>query len=268
MAAFIGTLSGLLIGPTTTIYYDSGFLIGLKGFVAAVFAGLTSFPLALVGALGVGLIESFGSFWASAFKEVIVFTADPAGAAVAVVRRPRTTRNTEMQPRTHGLLAAFALARGRAAAAARARPSGSRSSTTSACSRWWRWAWCCSPAWAGSPRSARRPSPASAPTPAPTWARRTACRPGSGWWPGWLLTAGGGAAAGLGDAAHVGPLPAAGHHRLEPGAVLHDGQPRRAGQVRRPAGRAADQLFGFSFQDERPHLLADLGRRAGCGAGA
>jgi branched-chain amino acid transport system permease protein len=75
MAAFIGTLSGLLIGPSTTVYYDSGFLIGLKGFVAAVFAGLTSFPLALVGAMGVGLIESFGSFWASAFKEVIVFTA-------------------------------------------------------------------------------------------------------------------------------------------------------------------------------------------------
>lgn len=75
MAAFIGTLSGLLIGPSTTIYYDSGFLIGLKGFVAAVFAGLTSFPLALAGALGVGLLESFGSFWASAFKEVIVFTA-------------------------------------------------------------------------------------------------------------------------------------------------------------------------------------------------
>jgi branched-chain amino acid transport system permease protein len=75
MAAFIGTLSGLLIGPSTTIYYDSGFLIGLKGFVAAVFAGLTSFPLALAGAVGVGLIESFGSFWASSFKEVIVFTA-------------------------------------------------------------------------------------------------------------------------------------------------------------------------------------------------
>jgi branched-chain amino acid transport system permease protein len=73
MAAFIGALSGLLIGPTTTVFYDSGFLIGLKGFVAAVFAGLSSYPLALVGALGVGLLEAFGSFWASAFKEVIVF---------------------------------------------------------------------------------------------------------------------------------------------------------------------------------------------------
>jgi branched-chain amino acid transport system permease protein len=75
MAAFIGALSGLLIGPTTTVFYDSGFLIGLKGFVAAVFAGLSSYPLALIGAIGVGLLESFGSFWASAFKEVIVFAS-------------------------------------------------------------------------------------------------------------------------------------------------------------------------------------------------
>ena len=73
MAAFIGALSGLLIGPTTTVFYDSGFLIGLKGFVAAVFAGLSSYPQALLGAMIVGLLESFGSFWASAFKEVIVF---------------------------------------------------------------------------------------------------------------------------------------------------------------------------------------------------
>jgi branched-chain amino acid transport system permease protein len=75
MAAFIGALSGLLIGPTTTVFYDSGFLIGLKGFVAAVFAGLSSYPQALLGAMLVGLLESFGSFWASAFKEVIVFSS-------------------------------------------------------------------------------------------------------------------------------------------------------------------------------------------------
>jgi branched-chain amino acid transport system permease protein len=74
LAAFIGALSGLLIGPTTTLFYDSGFLIGLKGFVAAIFGGLASYPAAAAGAIFVGLIESFGSFWASAFKEVIVFT--------------------------------------------------------------------------------------------------------------------------------------------------------------------------------------------------
>jgi branched-chain amino acid transport system permease protein len=74
VAAFIGALSGLLIGPTTTVFYDSGFLIGLKGFVAAIFGGLASYPAAAAGALFVGLLESFGAFWASAFKEVIVFT--------------------------------------------------------------------------------------------------------------------------------------------------------------------------------------------------
>lgn len=74
LAAFIGALSGLLIGPTTTMFYDSGFLIGLKGFVAAIFGGLASYPAAALGAVFVGLLESFGSFWASAFKEVIVFT--------------------------------------------------------------------------------------------------------------------------------------------------------------------------------------------------
>ncbi|HET7865500.1 MAG TPA: branched-chain amino acid ABC transporter permease [Burkholderiaceae bacterium] len=74
LAAFMGALSGLLIGPSTTIFYDSGFLIGLKGFVAAIFGGLASYPAAALGALFVGLLESFGSFWASAFKEVIVFT--------------------------------------------------------------------------------------------------------------------------------------------------------------------------------------------------
>lgn len=73
-AALIGTLSGLLVAPLTTIYYDSGFLIGLKGFVAAIIGGLASYPLAAVGALAVGLLEAFASFWASAYKEVIVFT--------------------------------------------------------------------------------------------------------------------------------------------------------------------------------------------------
>jgi len=74
LAAAIGGLSGILIAPITTIYYDTGFLIGLKGFVAAIIGGLASYPMAAAGAIMVGLLESFSSFWASAFKEVIVFT--------------------------------------------------------------------------------------------------------------------------------------------------------------------------------------------------
>ncbi|UZD54858.1 branched-chain amino acid ABC transporter permease [Caldimonas aquatica] len=74
LAALIGAVSGLLVAPITTIYYDTGFLIGLKGFVAAIIGGLASYPLALGGAFLVGQLEAFSSFWASAFKEVIVFT--------------------------------------------------------------------------------------------------------------------------------------------------------------------------------------------------
>jgi branched-chain amino acid transport system permease protein len=74
LAGGIGALSGVLIAPLTTVYYDSGFLVGLKGFTAAIIGGLASYPAAALAAVLVGLVESFSSFWASAFKEVIVFT--------------------------------------------------------------------------------------------------------------------------------------------------------------------------------------------------
>jgi len=74
LCALIGAFSGILIAPITTIYYDTGFLIGLKGFVGAIIGGLASYPIAAVGAVLVGLLESYSSFYASAYKEVIVFT--------------------------------------------------------------------------------------------------------------------------------------------------------------------------------------------------
>ena len=74
LAATIGAVSGILIVPITTIYYDSGFLIGLKGFVAAIIGGLASYPVTALAALLVGVVEAFSSFYASNYKEVIVFT--------------------------------------------------------------------------------------------------------------------------------------------------------------------------------------------------
>jgi len=73
LAALIGVISGILAGGLTTIYYDSGFIIGLKAFVGAILGNMISYPLAIVGALLVGLIESFGAFYSSAYKEAIVF---------------------------------------------------------------------------------------------------------------------------------------------------------------------------------------------------
>jgi branched-chain amino acid transport system permease protein len=73
LAAAIGALSGILISPLATIYYDTGLMIGLKGFVGAILGGMASYPLAAVGALAVGLLEAYASFWASPLKESIVF---------------------------------------------------------------------------------------------------------------------------------------------------------------------------------------------------
>jgi branched-chain amino acid transport system permease protein len=74
LAVFIAVCAGLLAAPTTTIYYDTGFLIGLRGLVGAIFGGLASYPLAALGAVLLGLIESVSAFEASSFKEVIVFS--------------------------------------------------------------------------------------------------------------------------------------------------------------------------------------------------
>ncbi len=88
LAGLIGAFSGVLIAPLTTVYYDSGFLVGLKGFVAAIVGGLVSYPVAALAAVLVGVVESFSSFWASAFKEVIVFTVILPVLLVRSLRSP------------------------------------------------------------------------------------------------------------------------------------------------------------------------------------
>jgi branched-chain amino acid transport system permease protein len=70
----LAAVSGILIAPVNTIFYDSGLLIGLKAFVGAIIGGLMSFPLTAAGAVFVGILESFAAFQSSAFKEVIVFS--------------------------------------------------------------------------------------------------------------------------------------------------------------------------------------------------
>jgi branched-chain amino acid transport system permease protein len=88
LTGLIGAFSGILVAPLTTIYYDSGFLMGLKGFVAAIVGGLVSYPVAAAAALLIGVIESFSTFWASAFKEVIVFTVILPVLLVRSIRSP------------------------------------------------------------------------------------------------------------------------------------------------------------------------------------
>ncbi|KQZ46660.1 ABC transporter permease [Rhizobium sp. Root149] len=75
MAGIIASVVGILIGSSVTIYYDSGLMIGLKGFVGAVLGGFASYPLATLGSVLIGIVESYSSFFASTFKEIIVYLA-------------------------------------------------------------------------------------------------------------------------------------------------------------------------------------------------
>lgn len=74
LGSLMAGVSGILIAPVNTVFYDSGFLIGLKAFVGAIVGGMTSYPGAAIGAVGVGILESFASFQSSALKDVIVFS--------------------------------------------------------------------------------------------------------------------------------------------------------------------------------------------------
>ena len=89
--SLMAAASGVLIAPVNTIFYDSGFLIGLKAFIGAILGGLVSYPLTALGALLVGQLESFAAFQSSALKDVIVFSA----LIPVLIWRSMLTRETE-----------------------------------------------------------------------------------------------------------------------------------------------------------------------------
>ncbi len=74
LAAGLGALAGVLTAPITFTSYDSGIMLGLKGFAAAMLGGLGSFGGAVLGGLLLGLAEGLGAgFVSSAYKDAIAF---------------------------------------------------------------------------------------------------------------------------------------------------------------------------------------------------
>ncbi len=74
IAGALGGLAGVLMTPITTLSYDVGVLLGLKGFAAAVLGGFGSFPGAIIGGIILGLLESLSAgYLSSAYKDVVAF---------------------------------------------------------------------------------------------------------------------------------------------------------------------------------------------------
>jgi branched-chain amino acid transport system permease protein len=74
LAGALGGLAGVLVTPITTLSHDVGVLLGLKGFSAAILGGFGSLPGAIIGGLGLGLLESLSAgYISSAYKDVCAF---------------------------------------------------------------------------------------------------------------------------------------------------------------------------------------------------
>ncbi len=74
IAGALGGLAGVLMTPITTLSYDVGVLLGLKGFAAAILGGFGSFPGAIIGGVILGLLESLSAgYLSSAYKDVVAF---------------------------------------------------------------------------------------------------------------------------------------------------------------------------------------------------
>ena len=74
LSGALGAVAGIIIVPITTLSYDIGVILGLKGFAAAVLGGYGNSIGAIIGGLSLGLLESFGAgLISSTYKDVIAF---------------------------------------------------------------------------------------------------------------------------------------------------------------------------------------------------
>lgn len=75
LSGALGAVAGIIIVPITTLSYEIGVMLGLKGFAAAVLGGYGNSVGAIVGGLLLGVLESVGAGTiSSTYKDVIAFT--------------------------------------------------------------------------------------------------------------------------------------------------------------------------------------------------
>ncbi len=74
LSAALGALAGLLIAPIAFTAWDSGVMLGLKGFAAAILGGTGSLPGAVLGGLIVGIAENVSLLWINpGYKQAMPF---------------------------------------------------------------------------------------------------------------------------------------------------------------------------------------------------
>jgi len=74
LSALLGAVGGIVVTPITFVSYESGIMLGLKGFSAAVLGGLGNGVGAVAGGLILGIVEALSAgYLSSAYKDAIAF---------------------------------------------------------------------------------------------------------------------------------------------------------------------------------------------------
>jgi len=87
VAGIMAGAAGVMVGSLFFSFFQMGFIIGLKGFIAATLGGLGSLAGAMLGGILFGLIETFAAvFVSSAYKDgigmvllIFILLASPSG---------------------------------------------------------------------------------------------------------------------------------------------------------------------------------------------
>ncbi|UCF57888.1 MAG: branched-chain amino acid ABC transporter permease, partial [Deltaproteobacteria bacterium] len=74
LSGALGAVAGMIIAPISTTSYDTGIMLGLKGFAAAILGGYGNFAGAILGGAILGVLESLGAgLVSSQYKDAIAF---------------------------------------------------------------------------------------------------------------------------------------------------------------------------------------------------
>ncbi len=96
VAGLLGAVAGVLASPISLTQWDSGLILGLKGFVAATLGGLVSIRGAVLGGILLGVLESLvAGYIDSGYRDAVAFVL----LIVVLVARPQGVFGRHAQAR-------------------------------------------------------------------------------------------------------------------------------------------------------------------------
>jgi branched-chain amino acid transport system permease protein len=102
VAAGIGGVAGMVVGPIVSLQFNSGGIFTTDGFIAVTVGGISSFFGSIVGGLGLGLAEQlFAGYWSSLFATTFALVLllamlilRPSGLVAGKMRRREDVRDS------------------------------------------------------------------------------------------------------------------------------------------------------------------------------